>query len=367
MEVAAHRAHSTHVKDLLRSRKWAGFCVTEPIVKECAAQSLNGGEVMKLLLDQRLRRNVPITEDVLLVAAANPLCGDEIMKAILDRRRNEGRNIPITKDVLRRAVANPGCGHGIITAILELDGGRNIPIIEDVLYRAPANFFRAHEITKEILSPRIDNIIITAAEAKVSEEALVAAAAAAGYWYSDKGERASPMALLLKHQKSLKISERVMIAAAGNGSDGANVVKLLLEYGKGALVTYEVLERVCCNIPSGDKIMALLVDHFSAAGPILSASIAMDLTNKRLELQRLYRSKRKALGNMVASSSSGFENSSDGTFGSFYLVISRGLLGAGSLDICLKNMFPSYRDFHLSKLKVSPEYLLFLTISTLDC
>jgi hypothetical protein len=205
--------------------------ITEDEV-ETIAESYNA-EQMELLLDQR-GDEVRITEAVLMKAAGNPY-GAGMMKAVLDRVGNE---VKITEAVFVKVVGHQDDTE-VMRALYDQHGD------SEALETSTKLHFT--EMMKAVLD-RVGN------EVKITEAVLMEAA---GNPYGTE-----MMGVLLDRVgDEAKITEAVLMKAAGN-QDGTEMIKTLLDrVGDEAKITEAVLMEAAGNEHCGEEVMRVLLER----------------------------------------------------------------------------------------------------------
>jgi len=223
--------------ELILDLKGDDFKITEVVVK-AAVKNGNDG-VLELLLDHHGEK-IEITEEIVKVAARNRHVEPTAMGVLLNRR---GDGIRITEDLLKIAVAeNEFHGERILRLFFD-QRGDEIKITEELVKAAAQNRFMGAQIM-ELLLDRGGKVHIT-------EEVVEAAAA---QHQTDLME-----VLLVRLGNDLEITERVLIAAAGNEGCGVELVKLIFDHrGDSIRVTDKVIRVAESNSYRGFEIVRLI-------------------------------------------------------------------------------------------------------------
>jgi hypothetical protein len=197
-------------------------------------ESEDGNRIRSFL---RLRAGeVKVTEEVVKAAAGNTESGEQVMQLLLDQR---GGEVKVTKEVVEAAAGNTESGEQVMQLLLTQRGG-------EMLLAAALG---AIEGTEHILRYQGGTV-------RVTEEVVKAAA---GNWQSGR----QVMTLLLEQRgDEVKITEEVVKVAAGNWQSGEQVMTLLLEQRGGEVkITEEVVKAAASNRGNGEAMMALLLEQ----------------------------------------------------------------------------------------------------------
>ncbi|GMF69625.1 unnamed protein product [Aspergillus oryzae] len=222
---------------------------------EAAADNENGPGALRVLMKKRASATTVSTE-VLATAAANTRCGLEIMKVLLEEW---SPNTPIGEEVIYELASNSKYGPEIMNLFLQREQ-TGIAISQEVLAEA-ARFNR-----REMLE-----ILVNNAGSGITITTEILCEAALNWWSAE-----AVMTYLLElGGKDLEISEDVLVSAARNADEGANLLTSVLDRFPEARVTDRVFKAACHSRNS----MSVLLERFPNPLPkeIVVEGIAEDV------------------------------------------------------------------------------------------
>ncbi|GAB1208113.1 hypothetical protein APSETT445_006853 [Aspergillus pseudonomiae] len=226
------RYTSTAVLELLMSNR-DDVSIT-PEMLEAVAGSEHGLGAFRLL--KRKAPTINITRKMLVAAAENVHDGFEIMKLLLEEWSPD---TPVGEEVIYGLASNRYQGLEIMNLLLQRQQ-TGIAISQKVLARA------ARFTNREMLEVLVNN---TESGIKITPKILCAAV---DNWQSAE---AVMTYLFDLGGKDLEIPENVLVSAAKNTAEGANVLSLVLDRFPEAKVTDRVFEAAC---ESQDSMSVLL-------------------------------------------------------------------------------------------------------------
>jgi transcription termination factor Rho len=214
--------------------------ITERVVEAAACNWQSGKEIMALLLDQRAHGFDMLPESVATVVR---LFDKRAIAGLLDQRGDE---VKITEQVVEAATKNLENGKEIMALLLDrrADGFDMLPESVATVVR----LFDKRAITS-LLDQRGD-------EVKITERVVEAAAK-----NTESGEEI--MALLFDRRgNEVNITAHVVKAAAENWESGKEIMTLLLGRRRDEVkITEQVVIAAAENSKSGKEIMALFFDQ----------------------------------------------------------------------------------------------------------
>ena len=241
-----------------------GGVITSLVLWCAAGNDLDGANVMSLLLAEAKDCMImgEMTE-MMKITAESRAEGPGIMKQLLDR----AGNILITEDILMAAASNQGRGDELI----EMLAGRDWEMTEEVLEAMMSQL--ASKATLQLVLDRLEN-------SKITETILLAAAG--NRFLGDQ-----LVGLLLDRVKLLVVIDPLLVEAAGNKNFGLEVILLLQRRVGNINVTREAIERAFRR--GSIRTVAFLLDHTSAPiteDAVVAALISDDIEKVELVLDR---------------------------------------------------------------------------------
>ncbi|KAE9569561.1 hypothetical protein CGMCC3_g14333 [Colletotrichum fructicola] len=213
--------------------------INNTIVKAAVENECFAEDVVALLLDEYWDE-VHITEDILEAVFENEYRGEWIMDLLLNERPHE---IQITEELVMMAAQSQ---YGMMELILDRCGD-NIDITDEIIDSCPF----AHTIMA-IIGRREEYKI------KVTEKLLIQAAEQFNGITTQHGGLLQ--FLLDQRREDVCITEKIVSAAAGNGSYGVRLISLLIDRcGENIFITTKTLQAAASNTYSGDQVMGLLL------------------------------------------------------------------------------------------------------------
>ncbi|KAK1250203.1 hypothetical protein MKX08_010206 [Trichoderma sp. CBMAI-0020] len=251
--------------------------------------ALFGGhlEVVEFLLDPAL--GAKVDEDSIRAAAGHRSNAEAMMTLLLDKR---DMDIKITEWILERAAANRQCGAAVLTLLLNRRG-HEIRITQSVVEMA------AKYGSTETLSLLLDK---RGNEFEITEAVLI---------NTMKSGSPDSLDLLLDHSNDIKITEK-MVQAAANNQYGPQILQLLLERRGHEVTATEDIFKAAADNKHGPEAISLLLDKYgnelSITEDIFKAAVA-NWSDRTLETVSLLLDKRghefKITGDIVKAAVTG--------------------------------------------------------------
>jgi hypothetical protein len=270
-----------YILQLFIDQKGVEIQVTEEIVHAAMKNSLNGNDMMTIILENRDRR-APITkkainliatafdnailqqsldggdidiltsQELFLAAAGNTGHGKEVVRFLLEEYTED---ISVTEEVVVAAAHNWRSGQDILALLLDRRDGM-IPVTEEALCAIIDRLWDSAETLMLILEKSRTDIPIT-------EDILREAA-------ETRPPSLEILRLLLDRQGSkIKITEPIVNAAAGNGYHAKDLVALLLDKGgSGIPITTNTIEVIIDNEEGGLRVLTMLLERGMASIPL---------------------------------------------------------------------------------------------------
>jgi phage tail protein X len=196
-------------------------------------------------------------------AARNEVNGSEELSSTLDEY---GEALRITEEVLCAAAGNFEEGPMLISTLLERRAGEII-ITEKVIKAASKNLPHGEEVMTLLLKGHLKSFVVSETSTCLIAET-----------FSEE-----IIALLLKNYgRQIRITEKVLKAAAENRSFGSYVMSFLLsEYSDKVQITEEVLLSAAMNPASGARIMSVIYDKYGGSIQITEEVLKAAASNRR--------------------------------------------------------------------------------------
>lgn len=240
---AKNTINGKEVMALLLDRRGDQIAITEPIVAAAAENTTNGKEVMALLLDRR-GDQIAITEPIVAAAAKNTASGKEVMALLLKRRKDQ---VVLTEAIVTAAANNTTSGKEIMALLLDRCG-------DQIVDTQKFGQLIARQFDEAITSQFLDRhrIVVTNDMA----EAVVL-----NHWHSD-----AIMKMLLSRQELTITNMAIPIIA--QRFDETMVRFLLDRQGIQVKISYQFAWDVAFNYPK-DVAMKMLLNR---QGTVITAS-----------------------------------------------------------------------------------------------
>lgn len=233
-----------------------GGVITSLVLWCAAANYPDGANVMSLLLAEA--KDCMITgemTEMMKITAQSRTQGSGIMKQLLDR----AGDILITEDILMAAARNRYCGDEMVKMLC----GRDWEMTEEVLEAMMSQL--ASEETLQLVLDRLEN-------SKITETILLAAAG--NRFFGDQ-----LVGLLLDRVNLLVVIDPLLVEAAGNENFGLEVILLLQRRVGNINVTQAAIERAFRE--GSIRTTTFLLDHTSA--PITEDAVVEALMSEDIE------------------------------------------------------------------------------------
>ncbi|KAL6911038.1 putative ankyrin repeat protein [Trichoderma evansii] len=261
----------TLIMTLLFEKYGSKIDITEDIIITAARNKENTIPILTLLLR---KSNVKITENITIAMAENSICGRAMMIWLLEKY---GSDLKITEDVVIAAAENRENSRAVLALLLQKRGGE-IKITEKIVKAAAGNSRAALLFLLEKFGSEIQ---ITESIVKAAVE-------------NQQGGRAVLLLLFQKYGEMIKITEDIVLAAVGSGRNSRAIMQLLFKERRRDIgITEKVMKAAVRN---NRGITALLLEEcgneieitedilIAAAGNGFHGDEVMDLLlNKRLE------------------------------------------------------------------------------------
>ncbi|KAF5495471.1 Ankyrin repeat domain-containing protein 50 [Colletotrichum fructicola] len=246
--------------------------INNTIVKAAVENECFAEDVVALLLDEYWDE-VHITEDILEAVFENEYRGEWIMDLLLNERPHE---IQITEELVMMAAQSQ---YGMMELILDRCGD-NIDITDEIIDSCPF----AHTIMA-IIGRREEYKI------KVTEKLLIQAAEQFNGITTQHGGLLQ--FLLDQRREDVCITEKIVSAAAGNGSYGVRLISLLIDRcGENIFITTKTLQAAASNtysvenVYSADKVIEMILyccgDSIRITEEIMSVAVQNRLCGSRV-------------------------------------------------------------------------------------
>ena len=170
--------------------------------------------------------------------------GVELLKFLLTRTNT----FEITKEVLVSAAGNIACGESMITFILETFQGAEIT--DSVLESAVSN--------QNYGRPILEMLLAASPNLQIKEETF---RIAVGTEYFDDGL----VELLLERCPNIDVTEKLLCAAAKNGSPG--IMDILLQQPRAFTISQELLRLASGDWAHGEQMVWLLLGNAPGMQP----------------------------------------------------------------------------------------------------
>ncbi|CAO2653033.1 Nn.00g024440.m01.CDS01 [Neocucurbitaria sp. VM-36] len=277
-------------------RRGSEVTITEEVVEAAARNLRKGDEVMQALFEHR-GSEIKITEKIVKAAVRNTVNGRAVINFILQKRRSE---VEVSKELVEATAENSGCGKVIISDLIRREcyscveeiGPKLAELFDDEIV---APFIRRHRsklnrigVGEEMMEAAARNpcwgkeimellLLPPNTWFRVTEKVLRGALRNTGsgkqvmrLLFARRGEEVVIAAILSgmgvigqlfeEHGKDIKITEQVMMAAAGCTRDGGTVINFLLKQcGKKIEVAVQVVAAAASNRWSGKEVINLLL------------------------------------------------------------------------------------------------------------
>lgn len=261
------------VLQLFIDQKGVKIRVTEKIVHAAMNNSLNGNDMMTVILESRDRRvsiakkaiksiamafdtailqqsldgggiDMLTPQDLFLAAAGNSIHAKEVIRFLLEYTED----IVVTGEVVEAAAANWRSCQDILALLLEKRDGI-IPVTKEALCSIIKRQWDSMETLMLIFEK-------SRAEISITEDVLLKAA-------ETSPPSVETLKLLLERQGSkMNITERIVNAAAGNRYRAKRLVALLLDKGgSGIPITTNTIETIIDNERDGCGILTLFLQR----------------------------------------------------------------------------------------------------------
>ncbi|CAI6336180.1 unnamed protein product [Periconia digitata] len=241
-EAAANRRTGQEMIELFMTLPWKGDWIgREALV---ATARFSSKDAMRLLLERTRGLEVAIFDRLLVAATANGKHGREIMTILLDQ---EGlSNVELTPSLVAAAVANKQSGKDIFELLLRHQQGAPLEITQKIAESAGV-----HNI-QNVLAFLLD---CSCAHMRITQDVVVAAAG---------NRNGGPLISLLldRYGADIEITEEVLLAAASNRHQGKEIMSILLsQHGAAIQISQQVRLEAAKNQDQSVDITSILFAH----------------------------------------------------------------------------------------------------------
>lgn len=216
------------------------------------------------------KRDIKIGDDILLAAASNESCHESIFKLLF----NYGIAIRVTENVLVKVAARL---KDEVVALL-LEKGEGTQITESILKAAAENWLYGKNLMRMLLSR-------SEQDAPISEKVMVAAA---GNRRLGEALMTTFLEFLKRSKQPVPISKEVMIAAVRNNRHSEALTTMLLERsGQPAPISEGVMIAAVGNKRQGEALMMVFLEQAAPISEkVVKAAVMAPIGNGVLKILR---------------------------------------------------------------------------------
>jgi hypothetical protein len=240
------RAFDGELVTLLLDRQDTSALVTEAVVQAALENTDACADILKALV--KLQIEIPVTERILQDVAQNPKSSEEVMGILLSNRPSE---ISTTEKIMKAAVSNENLGEAMLKLFLSHSSG-TVPVTEDVVATAVMN----NGCGKELFDLLLDQGFIEGVP--ITQNIIMAAAG-----NTTNGSNMIARILEQNGKEYLRpfVTAELLIAAMSNSYEGLELVKLLLSLEMDIPITTETLKAAVTHSYHAAELVELLLGH----------------------------------------------------------------------------------------------------------